>query len=657
MKQFPRALYAYAASIIGAGLAVIAAVVVSGFTTANLKSIHFVLLAIAVIVGEFIAIKVPHRDETLTVTLGDPFTLSLLFTFGLGPAILVKGLASLLEDANRRQPWWKTLFNVGQFALSLAVGSFVATGLGYSASDFVSLDLRDIAAALAGGAAYFVINTAIVTTAISISIGESPVDAFASDLRLRAIQYGALLGFAPIVTESLNASSALFPLLLVPMIIVYLNGRLTERQIGLRQQLAELYETTRISPARVGTRDSVRDLLKRVCTMFNASRASIRLFQEDSNESLRTTIDLVDGSFTYMEPTPQDAKETLWARAAAEDKGILLPHPITDPQLQSFYSNRDVKDLMIAPMHSEHVVTGVIEVFNRQGEQTFTSDELKLLETLANHASISLENARLINQLEDSLVHLTEMNRLKDDFVASVSHELRTPLTSIRGYVRTLLRPDVSFKPEDQKEFLETIDRQSTRLHRLIEDLLAVSRIESETDSSVASEVAIATLLDEVVAEIHTRIKAGQIQMEIEEDVPKVVTDAGKVHQIISNLIDNAIKYGGKDNPILVRARKEGDGVTISVTDRGPGVPPEMQERIFERFYQVDQSATRSVGGAGLGLYICRRIAEAIAGRVWLERTSSEGATFSLWIPPTVPDLDQTHLATVPAAPRAAWKL
>lgn len=96
-----------------------------------------------------------------------------------------------------------------------------------------------------------------------------------------------------------------------------------------------------------------------------------------------------------------------------------------------------------------------------------------------------VQNARLVAKLEDSLVHLTEMNRLKDDFIASVSHELRTPLTSIRGYIQTLLRPDAHFTADEQRSFLETVDRQSERLQRLIEDLLAGSRIESETDHTV----------------------------------------------------------------------------------------------------------------------------------------------------------------------------
>ena len=150
---------------------------------------------------------------------------------------------------------------------------------------------------------------------------------------------------------------------------------------------------------------------------------------------------------------------------------------------------------MVAPLFGEDEVVGTMIVGNRLGDvSTFDAEDLKLFETLANHASVSLENARLVGRLEESLAHLTEMNRLKDDFVASVSHELRTPLTSILGYVKTLLRPDVDFKESEEHQFLQTIERQGERLRVLIEDLLEVSRLESKEVRPVLSTISLPTL-------------------------------------------------------------------------------------------------------------------------------------------------------------------
>jgi signal transduction histidine kinase len=339
-----------------------------------------------------------------------------------------------------------------------------------------------------------------------------------------------------------------------------------------------------------------------------------------------------------MEPMTLDPTQGLWARATAEGRAILLPAPIDNPRLRSHYESEGIKDLMIAPMRSEEATTGIFKVVNRRGDtRTFTSADLNLFETLVNHASIALENARLVTELEESLVELTEMNQLKDDFIASVSHELRTPLTSIRGYVKTLLRPDANFEESDVHSFLETIDRQSQRLHRLIEDLLAVSRIESASTEVGVEEVDLEELIKHVRDELRDNLEERELIVDVAGDLASIETDPGKAHQIVLNLIDNAVKYSPDGSRVTARAARDGSGTLISVTDQGAGIPAEQQDKVFDRFYQVDQSATRQVGGTGLGLYICRKLAETIGGRIWLERSGSDGSVFALWLPDTPP--------------------
>ena len=115
--------------------------------------------------------------------------------------------------------------------------------------------------------------------------------------------------------------------------------------------------------------------------------------------------------------------------------------------------------------------------------------------------------------------------------------------------------------------------------------------------------------------------------------LPLIETDEAKVHQIVSNLVENALKYSPPDTRITVRGAPMGAGLVVSVEDEGRGIPEEVQDKIFDRFYQVDSSATRSVGGTGLGLYICRKMTDAIGGKLWLERSGPEGTVFRLWIP------------------------
>jgi signal transduction histidine kinase len=116
-----------------------------------------------------------------------------------------------------------------------------------------------------------------------------------------------------------------------------------------------------------------------------------------------------------------------------------------------------------------------------------------------------------------------------------------------------------------------------------------------------------------------------------------IETDEAKVHHILSNLVENALKYSPPDTRVTVRATTTGDGILVTVEDEGPGIPAESQDRVFERFYQVDSSITRSVGGTGLGLYICRKMADAIGARLWLDRSGPDGSAFCLFVPRTPP--------------------
>lgn len=250
-------------------------------------------------------------------------------------------------------------------------------------------------------------------------------------------------------------------------------------------------------------------------------------------------------------------------------------------------------------------------------------------------ATASLRNTELVKRLQGALEQEKELGRLKDDFVAVVSHELRTPLTSIQGYLKTMLQLGSGLDEEQQRSFLEAADRQSDRLRRLIEQLLSVARLESHAEPLTLTPVAVEQVARHVVDELRASAHGHTFDLRFDPSLPLIETDEAKVHQILSNLVENALKYSPPDTRITIRGARMGDGVVVSVEDEGRGIPEEAQERIFDRFYQVDSSATRSVGGTGLGLYICRKLSDLLGGRLWLERSGPEGTVFRLWIPGT----------------------
>jgi len=243
---------------------------------------------------------------------------------------------------------------------------------------------------------------------------------------------------------------------------------------------------------------------------------------------------------------------------------------------------------------------------------------------------------------------MTELNRAKDDFVAVVSHELRTPLTSIQGYIKTMLQLAAELDEEQRRAFLEAADRQGERLRRLIEQLLVVARLESHVEPLAVSAVELPVLVSHVADELRPRAHGHTFDIRFPADFSQVETDEAKVHQILSNLVENALKYAPPDTRVTIEGQPSLNGVVISVTDEGHGIPAELQERVFERFFQVDSSTTRRVGGTGLGLYICKKMAEMIGARLWLDRSDGTGSTFSLFLPSRPPDEDENDLTPGP---------
>jgi signal transduction histidine kinase len=324
----------------------------------------------------------------------------------------------------------------------------------------------------------------------------------------------------------------------------------------------------------------------------------------------------------------------VWARVGAEREGVLLARPIRNKQLSAHFGGRGIVDAVVVPICSEDEILGTLTVANRLGDfSTFAPEDLKLLDALANHVSVAIRNTRLVNRLELALAHETEMSKVKDDFVATISHELRTPLTSIKGYLKTLLGP-IEVSAAEQRDFLERADRATKRLQRLIEDLLFASRVESSSPTTRYDAISLPGLVEQIAEErLLASPDPSRIRVDIAPDVPVIRAQEEHVVRIVGNLVDNALKYSPPSEHVIIECHPKDDGLLIAVSDRGPGIPADQRQRVFERFYQVDQSATRRVGGAGMGLYIARRAALALGGRVWLDRSDETGSTFSAWLP------------------------
>ncbi len=246
-------------------------------------------------------------------------------------------------------------------------------------------------------------------------------------------------------------------------------------------------------------------------------------------------------------------------------------------------------------------------------------------------------NRRLLKvqkQLNKYVEELKKMDKKKDEFISIAAHELKTPLTSIRGFASLLKNPAVAEDPVKRKKFFEIIQTETFRLEKLINDILDLSRIDLNTLKFNFEKKKINDILRKVKEQMGVIVKSKGVRFLIEKkgDLPIIEVDEERLIQVLSNLINNAVKYTTKGY-IKLRVSKQGDFINFEVIDTGLGIPKEEQKRIFDRFYQVDSSYTRKVGGSGLGLAICKGIIEAIGGKIWVESKLNKGSTFGISIP------------------------
>ncbi|MBK8255092.1 MAG: HAMP domain-containing protein [Polyangiaceae bacterium] len=236
------------------------------------------------------------------------------------------------------------------------------------------------------------------------------------------------------------------------------------------------------------------------------------------------------------------------------------------------------------------------------------------------------------DRLTALLGQVRKLEVVRRDFVANLSHELRTPVTAIQGYSETLLTCPT--EPATREKFLTIIHRNAERVGRLLGDLLQLSSIEAAPESFEPEPIVLSALAGLVAQTVEERRveSSAQIDVEILPDLT-AMGDAGRLEQVVENLVDNALKHGGKGVRIRLTGAKHNGQVELRVSDNGPGIAAEHLPRIFERFYRVDPARSREKGGAGLGLAIVKHLVEGMGGNIQVESRVGEGTTFVVTLP------------------------
>ena len=226
-----------------------------------------------------------------------------------------------------------------------------------------------------------------------------------------------------------------------------------------------------------------------------------------------------------------------------------------------------------------------------------------------------------------------EAEEMKSTFISVISHELKTPVALIKGYAGTLRREDAHWDEETVRESMAVIEEESDRLTHLIDNLLDASRLQGGQLRLDKADVRVDKIAARIVNTFRTQRGEHTFQLDFPDDFPPIQADEERLHQVLSNLISNAIKYSPRGGEIALSGRFVDDQVFIAVTDQGIGIPAGEQSRIFDRFYRVESPLKRRTQGAGLGLYLVKSVVEAHGGRIWVESNEGQGSTFVFTLP------------------------
>jgi two-component system sensor histidine kinase KdpD len=393
--------------------------------------------------------------------------------------------------------------------------------------------------------------------------------------------------------------------------------------------------------------DSARQRERRTAALYAMSRdlASAREVATLLEVSVRHVREVFRGHVAVLLPDPGGG-----LRPQAVGGSALVPGPRELDLSKWVYLHRQPAGLgtgtspeleaLCLPLTASRGTLGVL-IFRPENPQVMQAPEqLHELETFCGQVALALERAQLAAEAQQAQVRV-ETESMRSALLSSVSHDLRTPLASITGTASSLLEGDATFDPATRRMLLETLSEEAERLSRLVRNLLDMTRLQSGALRVSKEWHPLEEVIGAALGRMERPLRGRPVVTRVPEDLPLVPIDDVLIEQVLINLLENAVKYTPCGSEIELTAHVSEGGVMVGVADRGAGIPPGDETRLFEKFYRGRSTTSH---GAGLGLAICRGIVEAHGGRIWAENRSGGGASFQFTIPVTgrPPDMEHT---------------
>ncbi|WP_407356866.1 ATP-binding protein [Methanolobus sp. WCC5] len=404
------------------------------------------------------------------------------------------------------------------------------------------------------------------------------------------------------------------------------------------RNLLILQSTALIAASSLEMQDLLGDILKEINSYVECNIGSIYLLSSKDNcfrlcssnginDHMKDKINSIHVEDPMFQAMP-DMKCT-WITGTTDDIG---------GSLKEFVSE-DIGKLVYIPIVSREELAGFILLF--PGRDDFISgSDLEILGNVGRQVGITVENIRLLDETRKAYEELKSLDRMKDEFVANITHELKTPLISIKGYSEVIYEGLLGELDEKQKQCMKVIVSNSERLEHLIESLLNMNSLYFEK-YHVFSPIHLKDVLDDAINSLSMRVEEKNISMnkDYSHDLSLVYGNCEFLKYLFVYVLDNAIKFSPKGSEVSISMHQDEKSLHVAISDHGVGIPKKCMGRIFERFYQVDGSATRIYGGNGLGLYLAKNIAELHSGTIEVQSEEGAGTVVHISVPLFNPDI------------------
>lgn len=425
---------------------------------------------------------------------------------------------------------------------------------------------------------------------------------------------------------------ALLTFLAVGLITGHLAGRLRQRETEARRRAEEVEALERVSwivASRVEARETLDEVVRRLGEVAPISAAAVLRpaaegplpgegFERVTACSTASPLPLLDrgASARAARLCMESGRAVGWE---GEPRLWRKGYATTATESES-------AEGAFLPLTADGRVAGVLYV---RPDRPLAPGERRLVESLANHAAVALAREQLTREAARARA-LEESDRLKDALLSMVSHDFRSPLASIKASVSSLLAGDAAWDEDVRRELLSGVERETDRLSRLVTDLLDMSRLEAGAWRPEREACAVEEWIGAALGAL-SPVEDARVSLLLPPDLPPVNVDPAQMGRVLGNLLENALKYS--DGPVEVAARLQGACLALAVRDRGPGLAPGEEERVFEKFYRADRFRESSVPGSGLGLAVCRALVEAHGGRLTGRNRPGGGAEFRIEVP------------------------